>query len=53
MNVHDTLLHLGILLPERPGAIVPPSADAWFAIAAILTLWAYVMLAPDRTEAGA
>jgi hypothetical protein len=50
MNVHDALWQLG-LLPGQSGVSFQISTDSWFAVAAIVILWAYIMLAPGRATA--
>lgn len=50
MDISNTQSHMAHYLPASIDLVIANSADAWFAIAAIVTLWAYVMLAPGRRE---
>lgn len=51
MNTGDTLYQIGALVQANPGATFELTADKWFAIAAIVILWMYMMLAPGRQPA--
>jgi hypothetical protein len=48
MNMIDAAWQIGTLLPGRLLGDFDVAPDTWFKIAAILTLWAYVIFGPDR-----
>lgn len=48
MTYSDILWQQAIILPVRLSDLLDLSADTWFVIAAAVTLWAYMILAPER-----
>lgn len=51
MSTNDMLWQFVTILPARLSDVFDLSTDKWFAIAAIATLWAYMILAPGRDAA--
>jgi hypothetical protein len=48
MDVYDALWQIGIIVPGTVIADFDVAPDTWFKVAAILTLWAYVIFGPGR-----